>query len=398
MKKLLLATTALSVLAAGSAMAAAPKVTLGGHANVQVGVTNQDSTYEAATNESGIYARDTHSRTDTEVRVNVDGKTDSGLKYGAEVRLAADVNRNDNTSANNNAQSGLIYVENALGRVEAGPTGSASEALQVDASTLARGTGGIDGDFYHYIDLDNSASGNGSGIWAFAALPALPTSAGMGMMDNSNMQRQDIATANKISYYSPRISGVQLGVSYTPDLQERGTANGFSGSNGNATASMKNVWNAGLNYQGQYRGVGIEAAATGEWGSNESATRDDLRAYNLGLNVSYMGFTVGGSWMASPEYGFTKTSDISAKGWSLGGAYEYGPFGVSVTYLNSTVNNAIAAGQDADFDNTVVSADYQLAPGLVPYVEVAFFNTDDNSASTIDNSGNVVLLGTELTF
>lgn len=401
MKKVLLATTVLS-FAAGSAFAAGPTVTIGGSADVQVGVASQDSAYTTTANTGETqYTRDTHSRTNTKINVKVDGRTDSGLGYGANIELSADVNQNDNTSANNNANRGLVYVQSALGRVEAGPTGSAGEALGVGASTLARGTGGIAGDFYHYVDLDGNTGGTTvSDTYVF--LPGLPTSAFPGTIDNGAStanQRTNLATANKISYYSPRISGVQLGVSYTPDLEERGTANGFSGNgNGNAT-SIKDIWNAGLNYQGQFQGVGVEAAATGEWGSNESTTRDDLRAYSLGVNVSYMGFTVGGSWADVPQFGQTKANNTDARYWTLGGAYEFGPFGASVTYLNSRVNNdGSATAPNKDFNNTVVSADYQLAPGLVPYVEVAFFNTDDNTAASADNSGNVFLVGTELTF
>lgn len=397
MKKVLLATTALSVFAAGSAFAAGPTVTIGGSIDAQVGVTSQDSAYEASGNDGGNFTRDTHTQTDTEIHVKVDGRTDSGLGYGAHIELEADVNQDDNTTANNNAERGFIYIESALGRVEAGATGSASEALKVDAGTLARATGGINGDFYDYIDLDGDASGT-TVVDTFVALPELPTASFPGALDNGSINRTESSTANKISYYSPRISGVQAGVSYTPDLQERGTGNGFSGSNGAAAQSIENIWNLGLNYQGQYDQVGIEASATGEWGENESNTRDDLEAYALGLNLNFMGVTVGGSWADISEFGQTATANTDAEYWTLGAAYEFGPFAASVTYLESEVQNGDGSTVDKEFDNLVIGADYQLAPGLVPYVEVAFFNTDDNTTASTDNDGSVFMVGTELTF
>ena len=396
MKKVLLTTTALT-FAAGSALAAGPTVTIGGSIDAQVGVANQESAYEASGNEGGVYTRDAHSQTDTEIHVKVDGRTDSGLGYGANIELEADVNTDDNTNgtANNNAERGFVYVESALGRVEAGATGSASEALQVDASTLARATGGIAGDFYDYIDLDGSATnGVGAGTTAFYALAGLPTAQGLVQVDADDLAVNDTATANKISYYSPRVAGLQAGVSFTPDLQERGTSKGFSGSNGTGSTALEDIWNLGLNYQGQYDEVGIEASATGEFGESEAAANDDLEAYSLGLNLTFAGVTVGGSWLQADEFG--RATSTEAEAWTLGAAYEFGPFAASVTYLESELE---AAGSvDAEFENLVFGADYQLAPGLVPYVEVAFFDADDNTAGTADNDGSLVIVGTELTF
>lgn len=63
---------------------------------------------------------------------------------------------------------------------------------------------------------------------------------------------------------------------------------------------------------------------------------------------------------------------------------------MSVTYFSSE------RGAD-DYDALVVGADYTLAPGLTPYVDVTFFEADQGG-TTIDNDGAVVLLGTLLSF
>lgn len=76
--------------------------------------------------------------------------------------------------------------------------------------------------------------------------------------------------------------------------------------------------------------------------------------------------------------------------WTLGGAYEWNDAGVSVTYLNSE------RGAN-DYESLVIGADYILAPGLVPYAEVSFFEADEG-ASVIDNDGTVLILGTLLSF
>lgn len=408
MKKLLLATSALGVFAAASAHAAAPTVTIGGYADFQIANSSQDSTFEAAANgidgaaangTGGIFTRDVHTATDTELQVKVDGKTDAGLGYGAYIEFEADVNNDANvgaynTTSNNNVERSYIYVEGGFGRVEAGPNTDAGSALKVNASTFARATGGVGGDFYRYIDFDGDSTGAALDD-TFVVIPELPT-AGLPSEVNSrtNVAR---ATANKLSYYSPRISGIQVGVSYTPDQNERGTVKSLSGDQ-NANQTFENVWNVAANYQGEFSGVGIEASATGEFGETENTTtNDDLEAYALGLNLNYTGFTFGGSWADVSEFGQTAANNTSYNYWTLGAAYEFGPFAASVSYLDSTVENGDGDGVDKDFTNLVFGADYQLAPGLVPYVEVSFFETDDNQTGT-DNDGTVLLVGTELSF
>ena len=404
MKKTLLATTAVGLFAAASAHAQGPTVTVGGHADFQIGTADQESLYETNTG-TNVYSSDLHTRTDTEIYIKVDGKTDSGLGYGAYIELEADVSGDDNSAGNNNAEKTYIYVKGGFGKVEVGATGDAGDALRVDASTFARATGGIGGDFYKFIDLGNGQAASPSDYYI---LPGLPTVVGL-TGEASGGSRYDRAYANKISYYSPRIQGLQLGVSYTPDQDERGTKDGFSGDgNGGAgNGGIENAWNIGLNYEGEFEGFGIEASAQAEWGNTEdnagvATTRDDLQAYAFGLAGSYAGFTLGGSYGIIDESSNTATLNTETDYWTIGGAYEFGPFGASVSYFSSEIDNETVATADSEFQNVVIGADYQLAPGLVPYIEVAFFETDNNIAdvagTTVDNEGTVFIVGTELNF
>lgn len=412
MKKILLATTAVGLFAAGAAHAdelKSPVITVGGYADFQVGTASQEGVYENAAG-TNAFSRDLHSRTDTELHFKIDGKTDAGLGYGAYIELEADTSPDDATSTSNtgNAERTYIYVESGFGRVEAGATGDAADALRVDASKFARGAGGIGGDFYNYVDLSDTAPNAAASTSQYYILPGLPTASGLTGEVGAGTQTNR-ATANKISYYSPRIQGLQAGVSYTPDQDERGTATGFSGSNNGATGAttgIENAWNVGLNYEGSFNDLGIAASAQGEWANTEdnlvaSTARDDLQAYAFGLSGNYAGFTAGGSYGIIDEFSNLATLNTEADYWTLGGAYEFGPFGTSVTYMSSTIENQAAAGNDAEFSNISVGADYQLAPGLVPYVEVNFFNTEDdiaNTATAVDNEGTVFLVGTQLNF
>lgn len=375
MKKILLSTTALVGLFAGSAFAQGPAVSIGGFLDFQAGAVDQDF------DTSGPNSRDVKFQNDTEVHVKAEGKTDNGLGYGAVVELEADVTA-DGDGEGLNADKTYLFLESGFGRVELGNNTDAAEALRVDASSLARATGGIDGDYYDFADLTGvGGSGLPAGIAPdvkFIITPNLPTAHAVGIAED----------ATKISYYTPRFSGVQFGVSYTPDQGDGGTAAGFSGRTG---MDYEDVFNLGLNYTAQYDQIGVQAAATGEFGQSESSAMEDLSAYNLGLLVSFAGFSVAGSygdWQDSNKLVASTTGDSDY--WTLGAGFEQGPFGLSVTYLDSTF---------ADNDLQLVSfgADYQAAPGLVPYVEVNVFDTDE-AGTTVDNSGTVVIAGAELTF
>jgi predicted porin len=361
MKKILF-TSALvgSVVLAGSAMAAAPQVKLGGHISFEAAHTDQD-------NDTGV--RDIRSRNNTEVHINVEGKADSGLIYGATIELEADVNAADDNEGLN-ADKTFIYLQDDFGRVELGANGDAAAALGVSAASVARATGGIDGSAVYYINT----TGIGSGTFILA--PDLPTADAAGVIED----------ANKITYYSPRFSGLQLGVSFTPDQGDVGTASGFS-TDADAN-NYENVFNLGVNYTADYEGVAVEASATGEFGENETAAREDLSAWALGLKLGYENFSIAGSYADWDESNQTVGSNQDSDLWSIGAAYEQGPAAVSVTYLDSEFGAN-------EYTHLSIGADYQLAAGLVPFVEVNFF---DLESGTTSNDGTVVLVGTHLDF
>lgn len=382
MKKFLLGTTALVSLFASAAYAESPAVTVGGSIDFQAGVSDQEKDYRTGANSrNGKFANETN------IDVNVSGTADNGLVYGANVRLLADVTAsNDNSGLN--ADRTYTFIETNVGRIEAGSNVGATKTLKVDASTLARATGGIDGDWYRFTngDLTDANVATGASGLIYGLTPDLPSDAGI-------VDRGDTENATKLSYYSPRYSGVQLGVSYTPDTGNRGTAAAFSSKYDDR--QYGNVVGGGLNFQKSYNNVGINASATGEYGQSENSNREDLQAYALGLEATYANFSLGGSYGDWMETGQLKAASGSQNAyyWTLGGAYVQGPVGASVTYLNSD-------RRDNKFSNISVGADYQLAPGLVPYAEVSFIKFDpDNATSTSrNNTGTVFLLGTQLTF
>lgn len=373
MKKILLGTTTLigaAGLFAGAALAESPKVTVGGFADFQLGVVSEDL-------DSGQRA---HAfRSDTELTFGIRGVADNGLSYGGSVNLETDTTA-DSDSQGTNASETQLFVEGTFGRFEMGSAVGAANTMKMDASRIARATGGIDGDFSYFLDTPSTQ---------YIITPDLVLDYGSGTLGDESDEN-----LNKVTYYTPRFSGFQLGVSYIVNNDDRGqTIDRSDDDSGDAD----NIFVGGLNWEGKFDQVGIVLAATGEHGNAEATTEEDLRAWNVGGKLTYMGFSLAGSygdWGDSLRTSSANTDDSDY--WTVGGAYEMGAFGASVTYFASEYDIA-STSIDAEFNNLSVGVDYKMAPGFTPYAEVNFFEFDEATA-TEDNDGTVFIAGTQLAF
>ena len=411
MKKFLLTTSALvgAAAIAGSAFAAGPEVTVGGFIDFQASQTDQDDQFAVSAGSDVDNSQSTHFVNDTEVHINVDGKADNGLGYGAVIELEADVDagNTDDGSSSGNADKTYLYVESSAGRVEAGNNVGSAQSLNVGAENIARATGGIKGDFHRYVNVGQDAAIASAYTAAnILFVPALASeytkSTTSGTQTGTDLADNEEAT--KLTYFTPRISGFQAGASYTPDSGDAGSAAALSGTNG--ADQYHNLYSAGINYEGDFDGVGVRVGVVGEQGtsetqpSNNSSGSKDIESWATGAEVSYRGFTVAGSYGDNGESRQVDAGGSAASPdadyWTAGAAYETGPFGVSVTYFDSTTEDS--AGVEDTFENLVIGADYALAPGLTPYVEAALFEASEGGVSTGTNEGTVVLVGTQLNF
>jgi len=415
MKKILLGTTTLigaAGLFAGAALAESPKVTVGGYANFEAGYVSDDMDNAASGTQNGIEQRPQAFRSDTQVDFKIDGKSDNGLGYGGEVDLLADTSV-DVQGRGVNASKTFIYADGGWGRFELGSNVGADGTMKVDAGTIARATGGINGDWSYFANSSDQ----------FLAMAALPLGYGAIGAQNTSGTNANFTGShteenlNKVTYYTPRFAGFQLGVSYLPDQTNRGQGVVNSAIIPNPTGPDRtdknsglsdNIWSGGVNYHNKFGDIGVTLAATGEYGQAQDSAYERLRAWNAGAKLSYMGFSIAGSygdWGKSNTLKTANANDTSY--WNVGGAYEYGPFGVSVTYLHSQLDcgdgsdsvalaDCSGAGKNK-FSNVSVGADYKLAPGLTPYAEVSFYN--QNSADNFnDNKGYAGIVGTQLNF
>lgn len=378
MKNILLGTSALigaAVFATG-ALAEDPKVMIGGVIDVQGAHVSED----LDTNNRSVALRN-----DTEINVSVAGKSENGLGYGAVIDLEADVTADADTQGVNAART-YVYLDGNFGRTEFGSVEGAGTTMQVTAANIARATGGINGDWTYFPNAAvTGGAATGNAVISTAALPVAHGTTGNFVGDEISIN------ASKINYYTPRFNGFQLGASWTPATDNRGQVTARVDNN----AGFENVIDLGLTYEGELSGVSVAAAFTGERGSAEVAGIEDLRAWNLGATLGYHGLSLAASYADWGDSGMATGTNVDQDFYTLGAAYDFGPFGASITYLDSQIESGTV---ENDFDNLVIGADYKLAPGLTPYVEAAFFDADIAGTTTGDNEGTVVLVGTNLSF
>lgn len=421
MKKFLISTTALVAIVASSTFAEVPTtpangltVTAGGIVDFQAGFRNQKKGYKVKLSENN---KDVAFMTHAKAYIAATARADMGFKYGGVIQLNTNVM---NYSGNKDAklEHTYVFVETGLGRVELGTNSSATQAMKVDAATIARASGGIDGNWDNYVNTatfyDDAMNPVANLDGNYMIVPDFLSAYGYNSLSDSEKAR-------KISYYTQRYNGLQFGISYTPDTGVIGRSysggvrgsvasgtfpNGTQGVVPRSPRAIKNLVSGGFNYNNQFDQVGFTASLLGEVGKGiKSASETDakrhrnLRAWQVGAALDMAGFSVAGSYGATnKKFANVVTANDTVKHkdlkyWTAGLAYAQGPIGVSATYMDSQ-------WMKNKFNNIVVGADYQLAPGLMPYAEAAFFKYKPRAGTEVvkKNRGEAYIIGTELRF
>ena len=224
----------------------------------------------------------------------------------------------------------------------------------------------------------------------------------------------------KISYFSPRFFGFQVGASYIPELENaRGSGNGSnSDPMPNAVGGGGDAWMAILNYKGEFGGVGIAAdygygRSTGSQlnGSQASGTLRNVNiksadGHQAGLKLSYAGFEFGGAWQYTNEdhdlIAQTQTTTARNEGsvWEVGVGYSQGPWGVSVGYMVSEQTGIISNQEEDEWKVIAVSGKYNLGPGIDVHGSLYHVDQEDEAKvdSTYNDGGWAVVAGFNLSF
>ena len=162
-------------------------------------------------------------------------------------------------------------------------------------------------------------------------------------------------TTARISYYSPRVSGFQLGLSYAPE-------------GSNSSPNREEFFDISANYTRQFGAVNLGASAKYGVADNGVLPGDAPEYWGLGLSLGYGNLTVGGSYAQSTGSALGVTD---GEAYDVGATYQAGRYGFSVQYLS---------GQNTDDENAALGGQEQLQ-ALTLSASYALFGDPDPAAT-----------------
>jgi predicted porin len=389
MKKQLLGTTALvaASMLAWSGDASAQKVqpvqvTVGGYYGQWLGYVDQDGRSGAGTTGDPVKF---DTRNDSEIHFNGRTTLDNGITVGFRVELEG------NTSGDQIDES-YAFVESRFGRLELGSVNSVNYKMHYTAPDVFTRGFVQEGQVFDWL-VNTTGS---------------PVSDSMFGNTVSRMWDND---SDKINYYTPRIEGFQIGLSYAPESrqdannvpqQSIGYQSGFSGAANFVRTFGSFDIAASLGYQ--------------RWSAPDGSTAPDPKQYNAGLVVGFAGFKVGGSWgkMTDARQAASGTNGTAAvspgltrnngRAFNVGASYTFGPASVSLTYMDTRNDDSVVGSTTFDgkdkFSVLSLAGKYLIGPGVS--IEAALFHSkmEGNTAGTSldDNKATGFVTGMLLVF
>ncbi len=366
MKKVLLGTTAIgaAALVAGPAAAQDGKISLGVggyYENFMTAVFQDNDVPGQEYNEFNV-------RQEGEIHFTGETTLDNGLTVGFQAQLEA-VTQGDQMDET------YLYFEGSWGRLQMGSENSAPYLMQYTAPAAGLGLNSA-----NIVPINNFSSASTATFL------------------------NAVSDANKITYFTPRFAGFQLGASYTPNVDSLGGNQQSSGLNlDEQDGDYNNFFGIGANFVESFGGVDVAVSAGFEYGSNEEDNAggpdyDDFYGYSGGLNVGFSGFTVGGS-VQHNNGGLDDDADTLV--WDAGVTYGQGPWEVGFTYLSGeteTFNGVTGASTGDDkIDRFEVGGNYRLSPGVKVVGALQYSEIEDDSANRDEDAWGVIL-GTRLDF
>ncbi len=384
MKKLLLGSTALAAagLMSASALAADPiKVSVNGYYQWYFVVGNWDKLA------NGSDGRSNAIRQEGEIWFNGITKLDNGTTVGFRVELEA------YTTADQ-VDEHYLFFSGDWGRIEAGATNGVMSKMIYGAPSALPGFGFISQNFnFHW----NAAQTANTALTGSSAIQD----------DRHN------GDANKISYFTPRFAGFQLGVSYTPDFTPGVNGNVCGATGGSSTSfgvCLKNqdahfqAFQGAVNYLATFNSVNLALYAGFMYANPDNKNvggvkvLDDWWHWLVGFNVTFQGFSVGGNVGKD-----TNGTNLDTDTWmyTLGATYTTGPWtiGAGGRHFRRNVPGPLHDDKVWQFE---VGGNYRIGPGIALAGGLIWNeNSGDKAGGAFPNVSKdswQLVLGTAITF
>jgi len=376
MKKVLLGTTAIvaaGMIASAPSAIAAEKIKLGvgGYMEQWFGYVNSDD--GAAQDFSGF-----DNKSDSEIHFKGMTTLDNGISVGVNVQLEA------NSNADDQIDESYLIVKGGFGEINLGSENSAMYKMHYAPSEF--GISMNSGDQSSWVATITNAAGASISKSGHFRTP-------LGSTYIEPLAQND---SEKLTYYTPRIEGFQLGISYAPDTSQDANAQP------NRDTRNTDTLMAGLNFNKTFGSTNFKASlGYGTVLDGIAGTNTEASAFNAGLGLGFGGLGVGISYAS-----FDDSGAVDGSGLNAGINYSSGPWGVSLTYFHGEKDGTTVAGvttNDTEADTVMLSAKYALGPGITAAGTIGHtkYQSDDTALAGTDAAqveGTYVVVGMKVSF
>jgi outer membrane protein OmpU len=292
-------------------------------------------------------------RTDVELRLRVLGLVGGDTIYGTEIQIETPDEANFIGSTSSLAvDEAYLFIAAPWGRIELGDEDGAMPKMAIRAPAI--GLGQLDGDYDQFTT--EALQDVAPPFYAAAS-----------------------EKATKITYYTPRLLGLQVGASYAPESDRANNVVAVKQS------APHDFIEGGVNYMTEIKDIGLAAGATMVRAGDRSIENPDgsYVGYQLGGQVSYGDLTVGGGYT---NYDGARGID---DGYNVGAIYNRQSYAIGIQYAKMQTLDG------RDFDGIAFGVSHALTDGVLLGADYVRYNSE---TVTREVEGNVLLLGTRIYF
>lgn len=313
--------------------------------------------------------------------LNIQNKLDNNITYGAQVAVQTTSRPDRNTPTH-------LFFESDAGKFELGADKSVTTKMKITGYSQSAATGGL-WDVWVRPDIRNKDIQYVTNASNF--------------LDSKSRNVKHTEYSRKVSYYTPKISGFQFGVSYIPDTTNIGAeplgdddienfhmnkiVKGYKfdikdgvGLGVTKEHNVNDDLSVKLSLVGEYGKVVPKKPTIAEINKDpnnplvdpEGAKFKKLQTYNIGAEVKYgkLGFAAS---YANFNKSLTSNNPLidpadrkNTHIYTIGSKYGFEKLNLSANYFHSTHKKNVV-------EALTLGADYKLASGILPYAEVTYF-------------------------
>jgi len=268
-----------------------------------------------------------------EAEIHFKGSTtlDNGIEIGVKFELEGG---DDQTAAFDNLDEAYMWVSGAFGEFQFGDQDGVGDQMPIVAPSP----------FLEHFANDTDLDPIG-GIYT-AGINTVADFSGDSM---------------KIIYFTPRLAGFQVGLSYAPELAELSGDETYTDALSGEDA-FENTFEAGITWEHGFNGVDLGASFVWVNSDGTIAGTSDIDDWAAGASVGFAGFTVGGAYGQKDSAGL---GGEEYKAWDVGVTYGTGPwtFGVEYAEANRDENTTVAGVDEIEESAILAGLAYSLGGG-----------------------------------